>query len=201
MSGAEAITIVQLLDACVGITRTIIEIGEAARDAKGLPERLKELFERLPTIEDLLKLARKNHDNVSNEDRARIEPVLRQCRTSLEDLRALFWKACPEDGEHYSKRLWRGTKAVFSGRESKLLRLLDTILGNLKLLEQMKIYDMGDRLDSLSETIQVLSEDESSTAANMHYGSGNQNILQGSGNMYSQGGGNDNTFHQHFGQS
>ncbi|PIA99837.1 Ankyrin-3 [Cercospora beticola] len=198
MSGVEVITTVQLIDACVGITRTIIEIGQAARDAKGLPDRLKELFERLPAIESLLKLARENHDKVPSGDRESVEPTLRQCKTSLEELKALFWKACPEDREHYSKRIWRGTKTVFSGRESQLLRLLDTILGNLKLLEQMKVYEIDDRLDSLLETVQLLAQDESPRAHNTHHGSGNQNIHQGSGHMYFQGGGVGGTFHQHF---
>ncbi|PPJ56177.1 hypothetical protein CBER1_09081 [Cercospora berteroae] len=198
MSGAEVITAVQLIDACVGITRTIIEIGEAARDAKGLPDRLKELFERLPAIEDLLKLARENQDKVPSGDRESVEPVLKQCKSALEELRRLFWKACPEDGEHYSKRIWRGAKVVFFGRKSQLLILLDTILGNLKLLEQKKVYEIGGRLDSLSETIQTLAEDDSPMANNTHNGSGNQNILQGSGNMYNQGGGDHSTFHRHF---
>jgi hypothetical protein len=48
MSGAEAITAIQLIDACIGITTTIIDIGRAAVDAQGLPPKLRDLIETLP---------------------------------------------------------------------------------------------------------------------------------------------------------
>ena len=40
MAGVEAIAIVQLIDACIGIARTIISIGLAIKDSQGLPPKL-----------------------------------------------------------------------------------------------------------------------------------------------------------------
>lgn len=60
MSGAEAIGAIQLIDACIGITKTIVDIGRAVHDAQGLPPKLRTLLEQLPVIEDLLENAREN---------------------------------------------------------------------------------------------------------------------------------------------
>lgn len=59
-TGAEAIAVVQLIDACIGITSTIINIGNVVKDAQGLPPKLKELSEKIPAIDDLLSDARQN---------------------------------------------------------------------------------------------------------------------------------------------
>ncbi|KAK7193329.1 vegetative incompatibility protein HET-E-1 [Paraphaeosphaeria sporulosa] len=55
MSGAEAITAIQLIDACIGIANTIIDIGRAVHDAQGLPPKLRDLLEKLPAIQELLE--------------------------------------------------------------------------------------------------------------------------------------------------
>jgi hypothetical protein len=60
MSGAEAITAIQLIDACIGIARTIIDIGRAVHDAQGLPPKLRELLEKLPAIQKLLERAQES---------------------------------------------------------------------------------------------------------------------------------------------
>ncbi|KAK4983212.1 hypothetical protein LTR50_007358 [Elasticomyces elasticus] len=60
MAGVEAIAAVQLMDACIGITKTIVDIARAVGDAQGLPPKLRALVEQLPTIEDLLESAWEN---------------------------------------------------------------------------------------------------------------------------------------------
>nr|POE87052.1 hypothetical protein CFP56_76157 [Quercus suber] len=44
-SGAAAITAIQLIDACIGNTKVIVDIGNAVRDAQGLPPKLRALVE------------------------------------------------------------------------------------------------------------------------------------------------------------
>jgi hypothetical protein len=73
MSGAEAITAVQLIDACLGITHTIIAIGRAVHDAQGLPPKLRDLLEQLPAIQGLL-------DNA--QDRCEEEAIAEDARKS-----------------------------------------------------------------------------------------------------------------------
>ncbi len=70
MSGAEVITAVQCIDACIGI----VEV----RDAKGLPPKLRQLVDRIPVIEELLKSAhdKSKTDEVSKNAWKKAVPIL-----------------------------------------------------------------------------------------------------------------------------
>ncbi|PPJ60852.1 hypothetical protein CBER1_07236 [Cercospora berteroae] len=182
MSGVEAITIVQLIGACIDITKAVNDIGRAAKDATGLPPKLKELFERLPAINDLLNSARERaeKDEISAESRKSIKPILEHY------------------SDNYGERLWKGTKTVFLGRDSRLQKHMSDIMENLKILELKGIFSINNKLDDLTETVQILAE-EDTTARNAHSGSGNLNVHEGPGNQYNIGGGSNNTFNQNFG--
>lgn len=173
MSGAEAIIAIQLIDACIGIANTIINIGRAVHDAQGLPPKLRDLFETLPAIEEVLESARENYEEGRiTEDANRSAPlILKQCEEALGELRDIFGKACPKDGENRAKRIWRGTKTVFLGRDSQLHKLLATIQDNLRLLEQKEIYVIGDKLDALQQVTEALADND--TSKYTHTGAGN----------------------------
>lgn len=173
MTGAEAIAVVQLIDACIGITKTIIDIGRAVHDAQGLPPKLRRVFEQLPAIEDLLETAQERSagGELTKETNESSMPALRQCEQSLGQLRDIFRAACPKDGDNRGKRIWKGTKAVFFGRDSQLQKLLNVIQENLRLLEQKEIYVIGDKLDALCQLAEDLAQDDSSKYT--HTGAGN----------------------------
>jgi hypothetical protein len=59
MSGVEAIAAIELVDACIGIMNTIINISHAFGDAPGLPTKLLDLLEKTPTTEGLLENAKR----------------------------------------------------------------------------------------------------------------------------------------------
>lgn len=163
MSGAEAVTAIQLIDACIGITNTIISIGRAVHDAQGLPPKLRDLFDKIPAIEELLGIAQDNIEQgkIAQDAEDSAKPILKQCKQALDELQEVFRKACPKDGENRSKRMWKGAKTVFFGRDSRVQGLLTAILDNLKLLEQKEVYIIGDRLDELYELAKNLGQDES----------------------------------------
>jgi hypothetical protein len=173
MSGAEVIAAIQLIDACIGIAKTIIDIGRAAYDAEGLPPKLRELLDKLPAIEELLEHGRENCEEGKVTDRAgkSAQPILKQCERALAELREIFRKACPKDGEHRGQRLWRGAKTVFFGRGTQVQRLLETIQENLRLLEQQEVYVIGDKLDALQQATEALGDDDSGKYT--HTGAGN----------------------------
>ena len=173
MSGAEAITAVQLIDACIGIAHTILAIGRAVHDAQGLPPKLRELLDQLPAIQGLLENARErcDKDTIAEDARRSAQPILKQCEEALRDLMDIFAKACPTDGENRSKRIWRGAKTVFFGRDSQVQKLLVIIQDDLRLLEQQEIYVIGDRLDALQQVTEALADGEDSKYA--HTGAGN----------------------------
>jgi len=159
MSGAE---VIGLIDACIGITTTILEIGRAVRDAQGLPPTLRDLCEKLPAIEDLLETARERcEDGKVNENSKRsAKPILKQCEQALTELRDVFRKACPKDGDHRSKRIWRGARTVFFGRDGQVQKLLISVQDNLWLLEQKEVFRIGDRLNELQKLTEALAPDD-----------------------------------------
>ncbi|KAK3614503.1 hypothetical protein LTR56_027214 [Elasticomyces elasticus] len=173
MSGAEAIVAVQLIDACIGITKTILDIGRAVHDAQGLPPKLRALYEQLPVIEELLERAQETCEEgkVTGDANKSAEPILKQCEHALGELRDIFRKACPKHGDDRSKRIWK-------------------VLHNLKLLEQKEMYVIGDKLDALQQLMEALAQEDSGKYT--HSGAGN--IVANEGGTptnYVQGGQND----------
>jgi hypothetical protein len=173
MSGAEAVAAIQLINACIGIANTIFDIGRAVHDAQGLPPRLRELLEKLPAIQDLLESAQEScaEGRITEDASKNAQPILKQCEEALAELRDIFRKACPKDGENRTKRTWRGTKTIFFSRDSQVQKLLITIQDDLKLLEQKEVYVIGDKLDALQQVTEALADNEDGKYT--HSGAGN----------------------------
>ena len=193
MSGAEAAATIQLIDACIGIAKTIIDIGRAVSDTQGLPPKLRDLLEKFPVIEELLESAHENFEEgkVAENASKSAQPIIKQCEQALGDLREIFRKACPKEGDNRSKRIWKGTKTVFFGRDNKVQELLEIVQDNLKLLEQKEIYVIGDKLDELQELTEALCHEDSGKYA--HSGQGNINATEGgTQNNFMQQGGQNN---------
>jgi hypothetical protein len=172
MTGAEAITAIQLIDACIGIGNTIIDIGRSVHDAQGLPPKLRDLLEKLPAIQELLESAQENCEEgrITEDASKNAQPILKQCEEALAELRDIFRKACPKDKENRTKRIWRGAKTVFFGRDSQVQRLLVTIQDDLRLLEQKEIYVIGDKLNALQQVTEALADEDGKYT---HTGAGN----------------------------
>jgi hypothetical protein len=165
-------TIVQLVDACIGIVKAIAEIGSAARDAYGMPASLRSIFDQLPVLEELLNAARAQgqHEDPTNDKQQSVKPILSSCQQALGEMRDLFEEACPEDESNRTRRVWKGMK-FYLGKNSKLRKLLDTVLDNLKLLEMKEVVVIGDKLDELQKLTEGL-DPEGGSGKNVHYGSG-----------------------------
>ena len=173
MAGVETIAAIQLIDACIGITKTILDIGRAVQDAQGLPPKLRDLCEKLPAIEELLESA---HDSceegkVDEDNSKSARPILKQCEQALAELRDIFRKACPKEKDDRTKRIWKGTKTVFFGRDGRVQKLLVAVQDNLKLLEQKEVFRIGATLDELQQLTEALAQDEDGRIT--HTGSGN----------------------------
>lgn len=189
--------IIGLVDACIGITGTIIKIGQAAKDAHGLPSKLAKVFEEFPVVQSLFQRAKENSDNIKEDASRSVKPILEQCKQALDQLQVLFDKICPQDGTSSAKRVWKGAKAEVMGRNSKLQELWKEVNGHLDTLEKKQVFDIGDKLDTLKKTMDSMAQDDS--GANIHHGDGNQNIMQGNENkMFVQGGGYKNNYTQNF---
>jgi hypothetical protein len=159
MASAEVIAAIQLIDACIGITKTILDIGRAVTNAQGLPPKLRELCEKLPAIEELLESAHGNcRDGKVNKDNSKVvKPILKQCEEALAELRDIFRKACPKEEDDRTKRIWRGTKTVFLGRDGQVQKLLVIVQDNLRLLEQREVIRIDNKLDELWQVTEALA--------------------------------------------
>jgi aconitase A len=193
---AEAIAIIGLVDACIGITGTIIKIGQAAKNANGLPSKLAKVFEEFPVVQSLFQRAKENSDNIKEDARRSVKPILKQCKEALDQLQLLFEKICPQDGTSSAKRIWKGTKAEVMGRNSKLQELWNEVQGHLGTLEMKQVFDIGDKLDALKETMESLAQDNGDNYN--FYGSGSQNIHNGLGKFIVAGGGSHCQYTQTF---
>jgi hypothetical protein len=138
-----------------------------------LPPKLRDLLEKLRAIEELLESAHDNFEEgkVAEEASKTAQPILKQCEQALGDLRDILRKACPKQGDNRGKRIWKGAKTVFFGRDSQVQKLLGVVLDNLNLLEQKEIYVIGDKLDELQELTEALGHDDGGKYA--HSGQGN----------------------------
>jgi len=159
---------------------TILDISRAVKDAQGLPPKLRNLCEKLPAIEELLEIA---HDNceegkISEDNSKSVKPILKQCEQALADLRDIFRKACPKEEDDRTKRIWRGARTVFFGRDGRVQKLLVAVQDNLRLLEQKEVFRIGDKLEELQQFTEALAQDDDGKIT--HTGSGNILANQGS---------------------
>lgn len=193
---AEAAAIVSLINACIGLTKEIINIGQAAKDAHGLPENLAHLFEQLPPLQHLFEKAKENNDKLDPTLRNNARPVLKQCEEAFQQLEALFKDLCPEDGANPAKRIWKGASAAIFGKNTKLQKLWKQIEGYLNTLEKQEIFIIGDALSGLKDAVELLAKDGEGVKFT-HHGCGNQNVTEKGGTSFNTGGGNNNnyTFH------
>lgn len=212
MTGVEAVAgIVGLVSDCISLTKIIIDIGKAANDNRGLPKKLRDLFDELPHIKDVFEQAQKNsNSNLNDERRKHAELTLQKCKSALQELEVLFIKVCPEDDADRFKRVCKATSATVLGRNSKLQQLWEQINGYLNTLEKEEIFVIGDKLNDMKDAIASLAEEDG--GKNVNYGSGPQNNAEGdqnnqgggTNNKYTQniqGGGNGNNFTQHIGST
>lgn len=175
-------TVIQLVDSCISIIKTIADIGRAARDAQGMPASLQAIFDQMPVLEELLEAARdrSKRGDLANEKQLGAMPILTSCQQALDGMRDLFREACPEDESDKTRRVWAGVKAYFFGKNSQLQKLLVTVMENLKLLEAKEIFVIGGKLEELRRLTEGLdSEDTSSKYAT--YGTGSIFTQEGSG--------------------
>lgn len=188
MSGSEAVAIIGVVDACIGLTERIIAICQAAKDSHGLPKKLKDLFEQLPTLQHLFEKAKQNNNNKFDINaRKNAGSALENCEKALGQLEALFEAICPKADANPAKRIWKGASASISGKNSKLQELWKQIEGCLDTLEKEEIFSIGDELSGLKNAVISLAEEDSSKYT--QNGPGHMYVTEAGGESYITGGG------------
>lgn len=146
MSGIE---FVGFADACLGLTSFIYKTVRAAKSANGLPKEIENLFQQLPLVISVFEQARERPPNKSTA--IEVKSVFEQCGRNLKEIAAMFEKSCPKRDSPQPQRVWKAAWAQMSGRMDDLQSLWRQVEGNLRLLEQKQIIDMGKTLDALVE--------------------------------------------------
>lgn len=193
--------IVSLVGVCIELTKFIIEIGRAAKDAHGLPKDLATLFDKFPAVRDLFVRAEKNNDKLTDEKRKLAEPILKNCKKALSQLAKLFEKICPRDSDNHLKRCWKGAKSAVFGQNSELEESWKEVQDCLDLLEKQQILEVGDVLNELNAAVASLAQVQDEGSKYTHYGDGPQQIAEAGGTIYTSGGGKHNTYTQIFGRT
>lgn len=176
---AEAMAIVQMVEACIALTKLIIDIGQAAKNAQGLPKKLAGLFDQVPLLKGLFEKAKENSSKLDASSRKDAEPVLQKCEDALDKLHGLFKDICPKDQDNWGKRIYKGTKATIFGKNSKLQGLWKEIKEYMETLEQQQIFQIGDRLSGLEDAMMALAEEEEAGGKYTYNGVGDMFVTEG----------------------
>lgn len=88
MSGVE---IVGLISAIIGIIEVVKTVSDNLKDAANLPTAFREIGERLPIVQDTLRIT-KTHigNNVDDEACQAMETVVKNCKNKAEQLQGIF---------------------------------------------------------------------------------------------------------------
>lgn len=158
-----------------------IDIYRAVEDPSKLPKELRKVAERLPAVRDLLSAAQEQFYNKLPSKLAWQESAttLERCRDSCTELKDLLDNALPQH-ENTTKRVWKAIKIIASQKGQKAEDILEDIYKDLDILEKQHILTDTELLASIKATVDELKG--GSSAKNQHYGSGAQNINEGSHN-------------------
>lgn len=162
MSGAE---VVQLVSACIDLTKAIVTIAQTAKDSQGLPPKVSRLFEELPAVQSLFQRALQHNVDlkIQQDTQPGVALVLKHCEQDLQTMNQLFEKICPKVGANSLQRTWKGTSAIVSGKDIKLQDLWTSIRNHLDTLETKHILDIGDQLDDLTKIVRSLADEREAT--------------------------------------
>lgn len=216
---AEASAILGLVSAIVGILDCVHKTYNAAHDAKGLPEAFKEVADRLPLVNDTLKLIDKhlqgNYTSLDDEAASAIQERLEICHEKARKLEVIFNNCIPDD---HTSRIDRYVKAVQTvGKGNKVELLMKGLLEGVQdIVNHIGIHtaeDVQKQTELLTEAIKTMSdmkpsvedkliEPAADTARYVHSGLGDQYNASGSATQQIAKG-NSRQFighNQHFGK-
>jgi hypothetical protein len=181
MSGAEATAVISLISAVIGIVQATKQVYDVANDAKDLPEAFREVGEKLPLVEDTLRLAEASVDDKSAKI---IKPVIETCKGKATILKELVQKVVPKADASRTQRYWTALRTLDKG--SRVETLMKEILENLHLLADHGSFKVAKNFEELAAAIDKLSKIEPSAPDEIFDGPtdtvNNQNFQNASGN-------------------
>jgi hypothetical protein len=143
-----------LIAGAIDITHKVIELYSAVKDKSGIPKSLRKVSEKLPSVEELLKVAedqwkRRQLDKIDEETLRGVERDIEHCKGLCQKLHDLLLSTYPKAGSGKGERLLRGAKTVFSSKDETAEDLLGDIRDYLNLLTSRQILSNADALEEL----------------------------------------------------
>lgn len=193
MSGIE---VVGLIAAVISIVETVEKVYNGFRDAKILPRAFREVAEKLPLVQDTLRIVERHiRANADGEACQAMKTVMERCKTKADHLKEIFDAVKPSEDPSRLERYRMVVRRL--GKGNLVEELATNIMQDVRLLAvnhavqaatEAQVAELVKTIEDLSN-IEPSLQDESSVSQH-HCGSGN-NIA---GNKY---GGNHNVFSGH----
>ncbi|KAL1964900.1 hypothetical protein VTN77DRAFT_6253 [Rasamsonia byssochlamydoides] len=188
MSGAE---IIGLISSVVAILDAVKTVYESLKDTRGLPQAFREVDQRLPLVQDILRTAERqiNDGNPDEESCNAMKRAVELCRDKAERLETLFQKVALKSDASILERYRSAVRMLRKGNRVEVL--MRGILEDVQLLAgdraikgatEAQVAKLGEAINDLS-TISSSSSlpDESSFHMYDNSGSGPQIINSGTG--------------------
>lgn len=196
----EAGLVLGIISSIITIIDVAKQIYEAVEDGSSLPTNFKKSAAKLPLISKLLEDAERYIDNIADESiQGAFMPTLENCKAQATQLRQLFEKVMPDDGDSRWDRYVKAARTI--GKGGRVENLVGGILDDLQLLATKfpEVTTPRGR-EQLATAIEEVAKMEPSLPDGFeqmpmyaHYGSGAQNVNTGEGSQYNNNGtGNQN---------
>ena len=134
MSGAEAGLVLGLISSIITVIDTIVKVCKDVKDAEGIPMTFREITQRLPLIQDTLRIAEAHIDERSlDEESCRaIRPVVEGCKDKALRLEIMFRKVVPQANITRLDRYRIAVRAL--GKGNRVEALMKGMLEDVQLL-------------------------------------------------------------------
>ncbi|KAH7016528.1 uncharacterized protein B0I36DRAFT_337971 [Microdochium trichocladiopsis] len=178
-------TVLGLISAVIAIFEAAHDVYDAASDVSGMPRKFRAAAERIPLVHHALSRAAEHIQSrqVSEDGIKSSESVLQQCKEHADKIKEIFEKALP--GPHTS-RIERMKKAMILKRNSNQVKeSMEEVMKGLELLAQNQIFQDAETLQDIQKSLEELGSlaDDDGHQQYSHSGSGDQNIVSGSGTL------------------
>jgi Na+/phosphate symporter len=179
----ETVAAVGLVSSIITIVETIKNIYDTAKNAKGLPERVRATARALDFIQDALEKVERQLDEkaLSEEEVKRTRPVMETCKKSLETIKDIFEQYMPKGDVGRMRRLTKAAWAELRKKGTEVETNMAVVGQQFQLLAGSQIFKDARVLKDIQsaiEDLQTASDEESVMQFNNH-GAGSQNPVLG----------------------
>jgi hypothetical protein len=200
---AEAAFVLGLISSIIQIVDGAKQVFDAVKDAHGQPEAFRQVYARLPLINEILVRIQARAKTLS--DPSALEDTLKSCKTKAERLQELFLKVIKKDDPKWYDRYVSALRTL--GKGNKVESLMEGILKDIQALACEKLMGTATeaQVQQLEEAIREIADMPPSIADEVrgqsHSGSGDNIGNFGPGNLTYNKALRDIVQHHHTGAS